>query len=142
MVRTDPDGERRIHVHPVRVYYEDTDAFGVVYYANYLKYAERARTEMMRGLGYENSGLMADGLAFAVRHCTVDYIKPALLDDHLDVHTRMLEVGGATLRAEQIVRRNGDDLARMEIRLACIKRSGRPGRIPKDLRASLAALTT
>ena len=74
-----------VHVFPVRVYYEDTDAGGIVYYANYLKFAERARTELLRIAGITHSDLMAEsGVAFAVRHCAADFIKPARLDDPLD----------------------------------------------------------
>lgn len=124
------------HVHPVRVYYEDTDAGGVVFYANYLRFAERARTEMMRGLGYESSRLQSEhGIALAVRRFTAEYLKPAGLDDLLEVHSKILEVGGASLRAEQVVRRDGEDLVRMDIQLACMRLSGGPGRLPSELRA-------
>src|SRR5262249_19258454 len=88
------------HVFPVRVYYEDTDAAGIVYYANYLKFAERARTEMLRAHGFEHGGIGA-GLAFAVRSCAVDYLRPARLDDALEVRTRITRVGGASLEADQ-----------------------------------------
>lgn len=129
------------HVFNVRVYYEDTDAAGIVYYANYLKYAERARTEMLRDLGFENGPMMADaGVAFAVRRCTADYLRPAMLDDRLEVHTRVLAVGGASLEAEQTVRRGDADIARLRVRLACVTRAGRPGRLPGDLRRALALL--
>ncbi|MEO5335646.1 MAG: tol-pal system-associated acyl-CoA thioesterase [Magnetospirillum sp. WYHS-4] len=124
------------HVHPIRVYYEDTDAGGVVFYANYLRFAERARTEMMRGAGFESSRLQAEhGIALAVRSCTALFLKPAVLDDWLEIHTRIMEVGGASLRAEQIVRRGDEDLVRMEIHLACMRLTGGPGRLPADLRA-------
>jgi acyl-CoA thioester hydrolase len=88
------------HHHPIRVYYEDTDAGGVVYYANYLRFAERARTEFMREAGADHAGMLRDtGLSFFVRRCEVDYLKPARLDDFLQVETQIINVGGASLEA-------------------------------------------
>lgn len=130
------------HVFPVRVYYEDTDAGGVVYYANYLRFAERARTEMLRAQGIGSSRLMAEkGIAIAVRHCRADFLKPAVLDDLLEVHTRITEVRGASLRGLQAIRRAGEDLARLDIKLACISLSGGPARLPDDLRSVLNKLS-
>jgi acyl-CoA thioester hydrolase len=124
-----------VHVFPLRVYCEDTDASGIVYYANYLRFAERARTEMLRDMGVNQSGLMAEkGVAFAVRHCTVDYMKPGRLDDSLEVHTRIVEVSGSSLTAEHSVRRDGTDLVAMNLRLVCMKPDGRPTRLPADVR--------
>lgn len=129
------------HILPVRVYYEDTDAAGIVYYANYLRYAERGRTEMLRRVGGEHMRLMRqEGIAFAVRHCTADYLAPARLDDALEVRTRLVEVAGASLRARQDVRRDGTDLVRLTVRLACLRGDGRPARLPAGLRATLARL--
>jgi acyl-CoA thioester hydrolase len=128
------------HVFQLRVYYEDTDAGGVVYYANYLKFAERARTEMLRSLGFENSRLMdgdgpGTGIALAVRQMAVDYLKPARLDDLLEVHTRILEIGGASLRLQQLVRRGAEDVVRMQITLACMNlTSKRTARLPTGLK--------
>jgi acyl-CoA thioester hydrolase len=127
-----------IHVCPVRVYYEDTDAEGIVYYANYLKFAERGRTEMLREAGIGHRALLADhGIAFAVRNMSADYIRPAKLDDALTVHSRLLALRGASMSAEQIVRRNDEDLVRLTMRLACIDRQGRPARLPSTLRQAL-----
>lgn len=135
--RTDPD--KGVHVFPVRVYYEDTDAAGIVYYVNYLKFAERARTEMLRLLGKEQQEMLdRDGLGFAVRNCTVDYLAPARLDDALEVHTGLLEVGGASMRVRQTIVRDGRTLADMRLRLAFIDRAGRPARLPADIREGLA----
>ncbi len=132
--------EGGVHRYPIRVYYEDTDAAGVVYHGNYLKYAERARTEMMRGLGLSHSALAERlGLVFTVRRCEIDYQAPARLDDELQVATRILEVGGARLMAEQIITRAGGHLARLVLTLACVTRTGRPARLPSDLRTALAA---
>ena len=129
------------HVFPLRVYYEDTDAGGIVYYANYLRFAERARTEMLRALGCEPAALGArEGIAFAVRRCEIDYLRPARLDDALEVHTGNLRLGGASLWADQVVRRGGDELVRLRLRLACIGREGRPARLPETVRAALRPL--
>ena len=85
------------HVYPVRVYYEDTDAGGVVYHSNYLRFAERARTELLREAGIDHVTLMTEnGLMFAVRRCEAEYVKPARLDDALEVRTRCFEATGAS----------------------------------------------
>ena len=127
-----------VHRFPIRVYYEDTDAAGIVYHGNYLKYAERARTEMMRGLGLTHSELAErQGLVFTVRRCEIDYQAPARLDDELQVATRILEVGGARLLAEQTILRAESALARLVLTLACVTRAGRPARLPSDLRSAL-----
>lgn len=126
------------HVFPVRVYFEDTDAGGVVYYANYLKFAERARTEFLRSLGVESSRLMdEEGVSLVVRHCTLDYKRPARLDDQLEVRSRLLELGGAFFRAEQRIERDDGELVRLNLKLACVNRAGRATRLPEKLRAPL-----
>ena len=128
------------HIFPLRVYYEDTDAGGIVYYANYLRFAERARTEYLRSVGADHQTLLAeDGIAFTVRQCSVDYMSPAFLDDPLEVHTRFLEVRGASLRAEQVVKRKTDELASLNVRLACVGDDGRPRRMPTALRSALSS---
>ena len=128
-----------VHCWPIRVYYEDTDAGGIVYYANYLKFAERARTEMMRELGTSHSEMTrTEGLSFAVARCEVEYLKSARLDDLLEVRTRIVEVGGATLDALQVIRRSEDEVARLKVRLACLNRDGRAKRIPASVRAALS----
>jgi acyl-CoA thioester hydrolase len=133
--------EGPVHVLPLRVYYEDTDAAGMVYYANYLRFIERARTDMLRLAGVNhNEMLTRDDLFFTVHRCEVDYLAPARLDDELEVHTRLLRVGGATLMAEQIVKRDGDDLVRSQVRVACISREGRPRRLPGQVRDALSSL--
>ena len=129
--------EAGVHVFPVRVFYEDTDAAGIVYHANHLKFAERARTELLRLLGLQQGKMMAeDGIGFSVRRCEIDYLAPARLDDALEVHTRVLAVGGASLRLAQTIRRDGADLARLALRIACVDRAGRPRRLPERLRAA------
>jgi acyl-CoA thioester hydrolase len=131
-------GEHRL---PVRVYYEDTDAVGVVYHANYLRFAERARTEMLRCLGLEHGSLGARlGLAFTVRRCVLDYLAPARLDDRLEVRTRLARVGGAWLDLEQRIVRGDRLLVRMEVRLALISSALRAVRLPQALLDALAPL--
>ncbi len=124
------------HHYRLRVYYEDTDASGVVYYANYLKFAERARTEWLRLLGVGRLGDGA-GAAWAVRRCVVEYLRPARLDDEIEVCSRGLALGGASADIEQIVRRDGEDLARLDVRLAYVTPAGRPLRLPASVRAAL-----
>ena len=127
------------HIYRLRVYFEDTDASGVVYYANYLRMAERARTEMMRLLGADHAGMVRDdGLVLAVRDCAIAYLAPARLDDVLEIRSRLVEIGGASLRARQTVHRDGDTLARIDLRLACVTAIGRPARLPSRLRSALA----
>lgn len=132
-----------VHRLALRVYYEDTDAAGIVYHANYLRFAERARTEMLRLLGFEQHLLRAEqGIAFAVRSCTVAYRAPARLDDELTVESRLLSLRRASLDVDQRVRRGATELARLVVGVACIDRDGRPARMPPPLRTALATLTT
>nr|WP_184042728.1 YbgC/FadM family acyl-CoA thioesterase [Roseospira visakhapatnamensis] len=127
-----------VHLYPVRVYYECTDAGGIVYHADYLRYAERARTEMMRLFGLRHCDLKAeDGVGFAVHQCEATFHRPAHLDDLLVVHTRMIEVGGATMRVSQNVMRDDTLLVALRLRLAMVTDQGRPGRVPAALRAAL-----
>ena len=128
-----------VHRYGLRVYYEDTDALGMVYYANYLKYAERARTEMIRLLGFATISRDND-TAFAVRRCAVDYFSPARLDDELEVVSGLIAIGGASFDLEQTVMRGGDRLVRLEVRLAMLSASGRPTRLPGDFRSALQPL--
>jgi|TARA_B110000438_G_scaffold293105_1_gene332428 acyl-CoA thioester hydrolase len=126
------------HVFPVRVYFEDTDAGGIVYYANYLRFAERARSEMFRLLGIESGKMIKDwGILFAVKRCFVDFIKPAKLDDLLLVKTRLIEIGGASVRANQDITLNGLNLVCMDLKLVCISNEGKPARMPISLRKLL-----
>ncbi|CAA6606282.1 acyl-CoA thioesterase [Rhodospirillaceae bacterium LM-1] len=126
------------HHFPVRIYYEDTDAAGIVYYANYLRFAERARTEWLRELGHPHQAMIdGPGLAFAVRRCLVDYLKPAKLDDLLNIVSLVTDVKAASLDLVQEVRRQDAVLARLEIKLACLDNSLKPARIPADLRNRL-----
>lgn len=132
-------GGAKVHVWPIRVYYEDTDAAGLVYYVNYLKFVERARTELLREIDIDHSRLQAeDGLVFAVRDCTIDYQAPARLDDALEVRTRLLDISGAAIRAEQNVFRGEDLLVRAALRIVCLRADGRPARLPARIRSAMA----
>ena len=127
------------HVYPLRVYHEDTDAGGIVYYANYLKFAERARTEMMRGAGISHVALLGEhDAAFVVRRCTVDYREPARLDDEIEVRTTIGRVAGAHIDAVQRVLRQGALLAQLGLKLGCVGRNGRAVRLPAPLRRALS----
>lgn len=126
------------HIFPVRVYYEDTDAGGIVYYVNYLKFAERARTEMLRLTGREQFDMLqAEGIGFTVRSCTADYLSPARLDDALEVHSTVNEVQGASMRMSQRIWRGDRLLCDLRFRIAVMNREGRPARMPKDIRDAL-----
>lgn len=133
--------EGAVHVFPLRVYYEDTDSLGLVYYANYLKFVERARTEFLRLLGVDQSRLRAEsGASFVVRRATIDYRQPARLDDRLEVHSRIAKLAGASLEAEQVVRRGREALVEVRVTIACIAPDGRPLRLPGAVRAAFARL--
>jgi len=124
-----------VHVLPIRVYYEDTDALGIVYYVNYLKFAERARTEMLRLLGHDQHELLTRrGIGFTVRRCEVDYDMPAKLDDALEVHSNLIELRGASMDLLQTIRRDADILARLRFKIACVDRTGRAQRVPGEIR--------
>ena len=129
------DGEHR---YPVRIFYEDTDAGGIVYYARYLQFAERARTEILRLAGIEQSAMREiHDVVFAVRRCQVDYRRPARLDDLVEVRSRLTELRGAKLSAEQGIWRAGEELVRLAVEIASVRGDGRPTRIPAPVRAAL-----
>jgi acyl-CoA thioester hydrolase len=125
-----------------RVYYEDTDAGGVVYHARYLGLAERARTEAIRGLGQPVSALLDDfGLAFVVRQATIDYRRPLRLDDVVTVTTRLTELGSASCRLEQTFLLGEVGCAALDVRLACVRAAdGRAARFPPLWRDLLTGL--
>lgn len=128
---------------PVRVYYEDTDAGGVVYYANYLKFAERARTEFVRALGVNQQADLEseEKSAFMVRSLTIDYKAPAVLDDVLVVTCEMVEAKGAGCVMKQEIRRGEQILVSLEVKLAHVSLSRRrPTRIPESLLQKIEAL--
>ncbi|QSB00548.1 tol-pal system-associated acyl-CoA thioesterase [Methylomonas sp. EFPC1] len=120
---------------PVRVYYEDTDAGGVVFYANYLKFFERARTEMLRSVGFEQDNLLAEqNLIFVVRSVKVDYLKPARFNELLDVSAKVIEYKKTNFTFEQAITRQQDILCTGEIRIACLDaQSMKPKLIPSAI---------
>jgi len=128
---------------PVRVYYEDTDAAGVVYYANYLKFIERARTEYLAAIGHPLAELeRRHGIVFVVRRVEVDFLAPARLFDALDVTFVPDRVGRAGLTARQDVLRGGAPLVRARVELACLDAARwKPARIPVDLAPATPAPT-
>jgi acyl-CoA thioester hydrolase len=130
-----------VHQFPIRVYYEDTDAIGLVYHANHLRFAERARTEMLRCLGFAHGELRdTRGVTFAVRGCQIDYRAPARLDDRLMVRTRLLRVGGASADLEQQIWRDDRLLVDVVIRLVLLDGRQRVARLPPPLRLVLERL--
>lgn len=126
-----------MHELSIRVYYEDTDFGGVVYYANYLKFLERGRTELLREIGIDQVALKEAGAVFVVRRAHVDYHLPARFDDLLSVRTVPRQVKGASAVLGQEIWRGAERLVSAEITIACIGLDGRPERLPADLRARL-----
>ncbi len=129
---------RSPHTFPLRVYYEDTDLAGIVYYANYLKFIERARSEWVRGLGIDQALLRAEhGLVFAVRRVEADYLRPAVFDDVLSVQTTLADHSGARLVLDQAVLRGGQTLFTARVTLVCLTTAGTATRFPSALRTAL-----
>jgi len=135
-------GSQPVHHYPVRIYYEDSDAGGVVYHANYLRYAERARTEAMREAGIPHAEMVQQhGLMFVVRRVKVEYLRPARVDDTLAVTTEPLRIGGASVLLRQRVLRGPQTLAVLELQLACVAvADGRAARLPDRWRLVLERL--
>ncbi len=127
------------HCWPIRVYYEDTDLAGIVYYANYLRFIERARSELVRAAGIDQVALKAAGLVFAVRRVEADYISPARFDDLLEVRSTLTALKGASLEMRQEVWRETTLVFRAGVTLVMLTEQGRPARFPADIRASLAS---
>ena len=124
---------------PVRVYFQDTDAGGVVYHSNYLNFMERARTEWLRAHGYSNAGLMKEfGMVFVVRSIKLDYLKPALLDDSLEVTAQIKEIGRSRISLMQSIMRGAEVLTEAEVHLVCVSlASFKPSSVPEILRKQL-----
>lgn len=127
-----------MHSLAVRVYYEDTDLAGIVYYANYLKFIERGRSEWLRALGIDQVRLKTESShVFAVRRIEADYLRPARFDDLLSVETTLELITAARIVVDQTVRRDGDPLFTALVTLACLDAQGRPVRLPKGLADAL-----
>lgn len=123
------------HCFPIRVYYEDTDMAGIVYYANYLRYIERARSDWVRKIGIDQLKMKSDGIVFAVRRLEADYIAPAIFDDQLSVLTEMTQLTPARMVMSQKVLRAGAPLFAADVTIVCIGANGKPARLPAELRA-------
>ncbi len=140
------DGEIRDgrHLQPIRIYYEDTDFSGIVYHASYLRFMERGRTNYLRLIGADHRALFeqtekeAPGFAFVVRSMTIDYLKPARMDDVLEIVTHPSEVKGASVTLHQLVTRDGETLVEASVRVAFVS-GGRARPIPKPLRIAMKA---
>ncbi len=129
------------HVLPVRVYFEDTDFTGLVYHANFLKFCERGRSDFIRMLGIDHRSLAnpkeGQPSVFVVRRIEVDYLKPARIDEVLEVVTQCAEIGGATLILSQEVRRDGVALARLKVSVVLVSEAGKPQRLGQLVRGAL-----
>lgn len=131
--------EGETHVLPVRIYYEDTDTSGIVYHANYLRYCERGRSDFLRMAGVRHLVMMESEqkLVWTLRRISLEYMRPARVDDLLHVRTRYTEMAGARLVGEQEIYKGGELLCTARIEAAVITMDGRPRRIPADIRAKL-----
>ena len=130
------------HRHGLRIYVEDTDAGGIVYHANYLRYAERGRSEALRVLGCPHAEMIRlHGRMFVVRRAELDYERPAMLDDWITVETRAITVAAARVSLRQTILREAMILVRIRLDLACVTTAeGRPMRLPQPMRAALEAM--
>ena len=127
-----------MHLFNLRVYYEDTDLAGIVYYANYLKFIERARSEWVRDLGIDQAQMKAEGLVFAVRRVAADYLLPARYDDLLCVETKLLPESGARLVLQQDVKRCDATLFSATVTIICMTTYGAMTRLPAAIRQAMA----
>lgn len=134
-----------VHHHPLRVYWEDTDAGGIVFYANYLKYFERARTEWLRSLGFSQEALRVaadpqEAVMFVVTDTSVRYRAPARLDDLLEISVEIVRCGAASMDIRQTATRNGIVLAEGDIRIGCVDPENlKPRRIPAAISTAVAS---
>jgi acyl-CoA thioester hydrolase len=124
--------EGKMHILPIRVYYEDTDFSGAVYHANYLKFCERARSDCLRLLGIHHSELHGTA-SFVVRRMVCEFLKPALIDNLLEVETRFVEFAGARMELTQRVMRTGEKLFEAQVTVALVDGQGRPKRLPAEM---------
>jgi acyl-CoA thioester hydrolase len=126
---------------PVRVYYEDTDAGGVVYHSNYLNFMERARTEWLRALGFDQDRMMAEGVVFVVGKVNITYICPLRFNDELEISTKVIKLGKASLIFQQEIRKKNEPeklLSTAEIKVASVDTTNfRPTAIPDDIKAEI-----
>ena len=122
----------------VKVYYEDTDAGGVVYYANYLKFLERARSEAIYSLGYTNSSLLEIfGVLLIVKSCNIEYKKPAKFEDKLEIISEIKSFTKTSFLMKQSISRNNEIISDAEIHIVSVDKNGKPSKIPEDLKKKL-----
>ena len=138
---TPPQDRRRnakLHVFPIRIYYEDTDFSGFVYHANYLRYMERARTEWVRGTGFDQSAAFGASppVSFIVKRLSMEYLRPARMDDLIEIETRLVEARGASLALAQIILRGDETLVTGDVTVVSLA-AGRPARLPRLIREAL-----
>jgi acyl-CoA thioester hydrolase len=131
--------EGKMHVLPIRVYYEDTDFSGAVYHANYLKFCERARSDCLRLLDIHHSELQGTA-GFVVRHMVCDFLKPALIDNLLEVETRFGDFGGARMELSQTVLRAKEKLFEAEVTVVLVDAQGKPKRLPPEMTKTFLSL--
>ena len=125
----------KIYEYKFKIYYEDTDSGGVVYYANYLKFIERARSEIIKSLGFSNNNLREKfNLFFIVKYCNINYKKPAKLEDELIVFTSVVSLSKTSLVMKQDVKRHDDLVAESEVCLVAVDMKGKPTKIPEELK--------
>ena len=129
----------KTHVLPIRIYYEDTDLSGIVYHANYLRFMERGRSEFFRGAGIVKLAELdgPDPSAWTLRKVSLEYLRPARLDDLIEVHTRATALSGARMTAEQDIYSAGQLLTRGQVEACIIALTGKPRRIPQEMRDKL-----
>jgi acyl-CoA thioester hydrolase len=141
--RLHTDAHGRFHVLPVRVYFEDTDFSGLVYHASYVRWCERGRSDFLRLLGNDHAQLMSGATgrepsAFVVRRMTLDYMKPAKIDDVLEIETRPKLLTAASLTLTQVIKRDGQRLFEAEVMVVLVSQSGKPLRLGAEMKAALA----
>ncbi len=130
------------HRFPTEIYWEDTDAAGIVYYANYLGILERSRSDLVRGASIDQAALLDnEGVMFPVRRCEINYLQTSHLDDQIEVRTRVQKIGGANMEMGLDIHRGDEHTVRSKVRLACVGRSGRPQRLAAHIRAALNEIT-
>ena len=125
------------HIFPIRVFYEDTDMAGIVYYANYLKFIERGRSEWVRSIGIDQARLKKEGMFFAVRKVDADFLRPAVYDDVLTVETVVESQTGARLNLIQRVLREGEEIFTAKVMIVSLSVDGYPVALPADIRQLL-----
>ncbi|MEQ1790272.1 MAG: tol-pal system-associated acyl-CoA thioesterase [Rickettsiales bacterium] len=133
--------DKKIHTFPIRIYYEDTDTAGVVYYANYLKFAERARTEALRSVGIDQSNLFSEHkIGFVVRRCVMVFLKPAKLDDLLTIETKLHDINKVSLNMIQNIKLGGETLVELEIKLAVVDEKMKLAKLPEIIQKAMQGI--